>query len=302
MPGFQEVKKFFITAKEDTPLRRLLELHLPAGYNENPAVAVTSGGVWKDKKRIFDPGFIIRAQETVKVHISTFQGRVYILNEKDIVFENRDLMVVYKPPDLNVHAVPSTFYYNLTYAVNRYLEQKDIPFVSTPVTRLDRPVEGLVIFPKNKSSERRLFRLVKVRRIKKWYMAALEHRRDRGGGDNPDYLRIRDRVTNNGNRTCVDENGKDADSLFIKTRSLEAADIYSVFIFTGRRHQIRFHASHYIAPVIGDWFYGSSHRMKPDEVALVCRGYNIPYREKNLRVRLPQCYLDRFYDKIKKEI
>lgn len=280
MPNFQEVKKFFITAKEDTPLRRLLEEHLPAGYTENAAIAISSGGVWKDKKRIFGPDFTIRAQETVKVHISTFQGKIYTLNEKDIVFENQDLMVVYKPPDLNVHAVPSTFYYNLTYAVNRYLEQKDIPFVSTPVTRLDRPVEGLVIFPKNKSSERRLFRLVKVRRIKKWYMAALERRRDPGGADNPDYLRIRDRVSNNGNRTCLDENGKDADSLFIKTQTLEAADIYSVFIFTGRRHQIRFHASHYIAPIIGDWFYGSSHRIESDEVALVCRGYNIPYREK----------------------
>jgi 23S rRNA-/tRNA-specific pseudouridylate synthase len=299
MPNFQEVKKFFITAKEDTLLKLLLEGYLPAGYNENAEVVITSGGVWKDKKRIFEPDFTIRAQETVKVHISTFQGKIFTLDEKDIVFENQDLMVVYKPTDLNVHAVPSTFYYNLTYAVNQYLEQKDIPFVSTPVTRLDRPVEGLVIFPKNKHSERKLFRLVKARRIKKWYVAALERSGCRGSPSNPEYLRIRDRISNNGNRTCLDENGKDADSLFIKVQILEAADIYSVFIFTGRRHQIRFHASHYITPIIGDWFYGSSYRMKSDEVALVCRGYNIPFQGKNLRIRLPQHYLDRFFEKIK---
>jgi 23S rRNA-/tRNA-specific pseudouridylate synthase len=298
MYSFQEVKKFFITAKENTPLKPLLEMYLPSRHKENVEIIIASGGVWKDKKRIFAPHFLIHSQETVKVHISSFQGKTYILDEKDIVFENQDLMVVYKPPDLNVHAVPSTFFYNLTYAVNRCLEQQGTPFEAAPITRLDRPVEGLVIFPKHKTSERRLFRLVKQRKIQKWYTAALEHQKNHPGPGNPKRLRIRDKISNNGYRTLPDKNGKDADSLFIKTQSLETADIYSVFIFTGRRHQIRFHASHYIAPIIGDWFYGSSYRIGSDDVALVCRGYNIPYERKILRIRLPQHYLDQFYDKI----
>jgi len=290
MPGLQGMKRFFITAKADVPLRQLLEDHLPAKYNAE--VIITSGGVWKDKQRIFDPGHTIRSQETVKVHTSSFQGKIYSLDEQQVIFENPDLLVVYKPGDLNVHAVPSSFFYHLTYGVDQYLEKQGTRFLTTPLTRLDRPVEGLVIYSKNKPFERKLFELVKNRKIKKWYMGALEQ------GDNPKYLGIRDKIANNSYKTFLDESGKTAHSLFVKTESLESADIYSIFIFTGRRHQIRFHASHYITPIIGDWFYGSSFSMEPDKIALVCRGYNIPYKRKNLKIRLPKHYLDKFYEKI----
>ncbi|UCH94632.1 MAG: RNA pseudouridine synthase [Candidatus Aminicenantes bacterium] len=291
MTGSQAIKKFFITAKSDIILRQLLENHLPPQYNAE--VAITSGGVWKGKQRVMDPDTIIHAQETLKIHISTFQGKIYTLPQEHIIFENPEFMVVYKPCNLNVHSVPSTFYYNLAYGVNQYLQQQGIDFQAAPVTRLDRPVEGLVIFPKNKSGERQLFKLVKHRKVKKWYMAALEK------SSGPRCLRIRDKLSNYGNRTVIDENGKDADSLFIKTQSLEFADIYSVFIFTGRRHQVRFHSYHYIAPIIGDRFYGSSTTLKPDDIALVCRGYNIPLGREMFKIRLPQYYLDKFFEKIK---
>jgi 23S rRNA-/tRNA-specific pseudouridylate synthase len=292
MTGLHTIKKFFITAKTDVTLRQLLAEHLPP--QTNGETAITSGGVWKDKKRVMDPEYIIRAGETVKIHISTFQGKIYTLPKEHIIFENQEFMVVYKPCDLNVHSVPSTFYYNLTYGVNQYLQQQGVEFRTVPVTRLDRPVEGLVIFPKNKTSEQQLFKLVRLRKIKKWYMAALE------SSNGPQCLRIRDKISNYGNRTSIDENGKEADSLFIKTQALEFADIYSVFIFTGRRHQVRFHASHYIAPILGDFFYGSPVKWEPDDIALICRGYNIPFRKEKYKIRLPQCCLEEFFKKIKK--
>jgi 23S rRNA-/tRNA-specific pseudouridylate synthase len=290
MTGLYTIKKFFITAKTDITLRQLLAEHLPT--QTNGETTITSGGVWKDKQRIMNPDYVIQAGETVKVHISSFQGKTYSLPKEHIIFENQEFMVVYKPSDLNVHSVPSTFFYNLTYGVNQYLQHQGIDFQAVPVTRLDRPVEGLVIFPKNKSSEQQLFKLVRLRKIKKWYIAALEC------SNGPQCLRIRDKLSNYGNRTFIDENGKEADSLFIKTQTLEFADIYSVFIFTGRRHQVRFHASHYIAPILGDFFYGSSVKMEPDDIALVCRGYNIPFGREKYKIRLPQCFLEKFFEKI----
>lgn len=292
MTGTQTIKKFFITAKSDVTLGELLVDNLPSRIDGE--AAITSGGVWKDKKRVMDPGYIIHARETVKVHISNFQGKSYSLPQEHIIFENEEFMVVYKPCGLNVHSVPSTFYYNLAYGVDQYLRQQGIRYQSTPVTRLDRPVEGLVIFPKNKTSERKLFKLVKLRKIKKWYMAALE------SSNGPQCLRIRDRISNYSNRSFIDESGKEADSLFIKNRALGFAEIYSVFIFTGRRHQIRFHASNYIAPIIGDFFYGSAVKREPDDIALVCRGYNIPFRGEVFRVRLPINYLEKFLEESKK--
>lgn len=285
------MNRFFITAKEDTPLLKLLSMNLPSQYNAE--VVIASGGAWKDRKRVTNQEIIIRAQETIKVHIGDIQGKFYTLDKEQVIFENDDFLAVYKPCDLNVHAVPTSVHYHLSYGVDGYLRSQGISFESTPITRLDRPVEGLVLFAKNKPAERKLFEAVKKRKIKKWYMAALEKK-----SENPKYLRIQDTIGSDGRRTLLDTEGKASHSLFIKSASLETADIYSVFIFTGRRHQIRFHASHYIAPIIGDTLYGSSVSLPPDEIALMCRGYNIPYRRQTLRIRLPQEYLDRFYQKI----
>jgi len=284
-------KRFFITSKEKITLQKLLTQNLSSSIDAG--VVISSGGVWKDNKRILDHGYIIRSGETIRVHTSSFQGKFYSLPRKHIIFENPNLLVVYKPCNLNVHGVPSTLFYNLAYGVNQYLQAQGISFQSTPVTRLDRPVEGMVIFPKNKESEKQLFMSIKNRKIKKWYMAALE------SSDGPRCLRINDKLTNTGDRTFLDDKGKDANSLFIKTHSFERGEIYSVFIFTGRRHQIRFHASHYIAPVIGDRSYDSKVRLGVEEIALVCRGYNIPLGREMIKVRLPQDYLNIFYKKIK---
>ncbi len=280
-----------MTAKDEIPLKELLRLNLPDTYDAE--VVIAAGGAWKDRKRIHDPNFLIGRGITIKVNVSEFQGKAYSLDREQVIFENDDLLVVYKPCNLNVHGVPASMHYNLAHGVNGYLRGRGINFEATPITRLDRPVEGLVLFGKHKFSEKKLFSLVKNRRIRKWYMAGLERH------DGPKYRRIRDRLANDGAKTLLDDNGKDADSLFVKTASTEWADIYSVYIFTGRRHQIRFHASHYIEPVIGDNYYGSSVALPPDEIALLCRGYNIPYGRTTLRVRLPQFYLDRFYKRLK---
>jgi 23S rRNA-/tRNA-specific pseudouridylate synthase len=284
------VEKFFITAKTAIPLKQLLAAHLPDRYDAE--TVITSGGVWKNKLRILKPSTIIQPRETLKIHTSPFQGKTYVLDPKHVIFENNDLLVVYKPCDLNVHAVPSSCIYHLAYGVNAYLKQRGIHFESTPVTRLDRPVEGLVIFPKKKSMERKLFQLIKERRIQKWYTAAIEKY------DSPKYQRIQDIISTDGKRTHLDKNGKKAHSLFVKTESLVNVDLYSVFIFTGRRHQIRFHASHYMKPIIGDRLYGSSELLGPDEIALMCRGYNIPYRREVLRIRLSSYYITSFRKKL----
>jgi len=155
--------------------------------------------------------------------------------------------------------------------------------------RLDRPVEGLVLFAKNKESERILFKLVRKSRIRKWYMAALDKRNDIA------RIEISDTITNEYSITRLDPGGKRARTYFHKTGSLANADIYSVFPFTGRRHQIRFHASHYLSPIIGDVQYGSRYKLKPDEIGLMCRGYNFFIKGKNLRIRVPEAHLDAFY-------
>lgn len=283
--------KLYITAKSEIRLHDLLAEHLPARSDAETVIA--AGGVWVGKsERVMDPGFLVKAGDTVRVYTSPQQGRYYRLEDEQVIYEDEGLLVVYKPANLNVHAVPSSLYYNLNHGVGLYLKKQGIAMEPTPLTRLDRPVEGLVLFGKNKQSERILSKLVRKGRIRKWYIGALEK------GKEINRIDIYDTIVNDGSITRNSVDGKRAGTCFILVESLKNADVYSIFPFTGRRHQIRFHAAAYIAPIIGDRLYGSRFLLKPDEIALMCRGYNIPLKGKHLKIRVPQPYLEAFFRKL----
>jgi 23S rRNA-/tRNA-specific pseudouridylate synthase len=282
------MRKYFITAVTDTRLEELLAQNLSP--TDQPRIIIAAGGVWLGgKERLFDPQAWVEKGHTVRVYISPYQGESYSLETGQVIFEDQDLLAVYKPVNLNVHAVPSSLYYNLSYGVGRYLAGQGIDRQPAPVTRLDRPVQGIVLFGKSRAGERLLFSLVQQRKIRKWYLAALEK-----GAAIP-WLRVDDHIGYDTGRTALQPTGKRAATWFKKREELDMADIYSAFPLTGRRHQIRFHAAHYLVPIIGDQIYGSGLALKSGEIALVCRGYNLPWRGKNLHIRLPQPFLDTFY-------
>lgn len=289
---------YYIAATEDTPLMSLLVSHLPNRHRSHIPALISSGGVWRDRQRITDPAQVIKKSETLKIYIEPGQELEYLVEPEHVVYENQDFLIVYKPGGVNVHAVPSTTLHHLAYGVDRYLEQKGIVFRSTPLTRLDMPVSGLVLFAAHKVAEKRLFRLIKRRRIKKWYLAALEKNSKSAGELGQKFIRLQDRVSSRDKRTAYDPDGKFADSLFAYRGERGGADIYSVFTFTGRRHQIRYHASRYLAPILGDRLYHSEFRYGNNEIALLCYGYNIPFGGRHYRIRLPEKYLDEFYAQI----
>ncbi|MCK4764256.1 MAG: RNA pseudouridine synthase [Candidatus Aminicenantes bacterium] len=285
--------KFFITAKTTTTLLDLLTENLPKHHDAE--TVITCGGAWFGRKnRITDPRFRLKKNDTVQVYVNASQGLFYRIEKEHVVFEDEDLLALYKPGNLNVHAVPSSICYDLSYGVRCYLEQQGIatgPVPPTPATRLDRPVAGVVLFGKNKNSERLLFELVRNGKVKKWYIAALEK------GGQTVRLRIHDTIASSGHKTALHPEGKSAATCFVKIDTLAQAEIYSVFPFTGRRHQIRFHASHYLTPVVGDIQYGSRNTFAPNEIALLCRGYNLPWKGKNLKIRLSESFLNAFYQR-----
>jgi 23S rRNA pseudouridine1911/1915/1917 synthase len=287
------MKKYHITAKNDITLIDLLSEHLPA--TKDAATIITGGGVWCGrKKRVTQPEFLLKKGDTVRVYISPLQGLYYNIKDEQVVFEDDDLLVVYKPNNLNVHSVPSSLYYNLSFGVGQYLKKQGITMEPTPLMRLDRPVDGLVLFAKNKKSERDLFELIRNGKVKKWYVAALDTDKK------IDRLKISDIINNEWSTTKLDPQGKKAVSRFVRCSSLKNANIYSVFPSTGRRHQIRFHAAHYLSPIIGDTLYGSRYRLNPEEIALMCRGYNFFTKGKNLRIRVSEAHLEAFVQKLQR--
>lgn len=272
------LKKYFITVNREDSLENILAAHLPGGVAGETVIG--SGGVWLEKKRILAPDHPVRSGQTLVVYTSSGQGSHYRLPPEHIIFEDRDLLAVYKPPLINVQADWASLQNNLTSGVNDYLATG---YQAIPLTRLDFPVQGLVLYARHKRAERELFELSRERKIHKLYTALIEPGMERG------CLRVKDRL-GFGRKAVVSKKGKPAHSLFIFRQDHGTARVYSVILFTGRRHQIRFHAANYLAPIVGDRLYGSRSKAGKGGIGLVCSGYNFTFRGGRFRLRLPDLH------------
>lgn len=277
---YQNAKKYFITATESISASELISKQL--GVQVDAPLLIKTGGVWLDKKRIDDPAFILNKGQTLRVYIAPTQGKRYFLKASQIIFETDDFIIVHKPAGLTVSSDRSNAYYNLTTAVGDWFKRHKNSYSPTPITRLDFMVEGLVLFPKHKKAEIDFFRLTQKRFIHKQYLALVQKSEAL-----PKCKRIKD--TLDFTHRCVKSpEGKDAHSLFMRRKESEHWDIYSVFLFTGRRHQIRFHASQYLSPLIGDTFYGSKIKTTNQQIGLFAYQYQFKYKGVRYKIRLPE--------------
>lgn len=174
----------------------------------------------------------------------------------DIVYEDRDLLVVNKPAGLVVHPAPGHRSGTLVNALLHHVEDlSGIGGVKRPgiVHRLDKDTSGLLIVAKHDRAHRRLAGALKKRDIHRLYLVAswghLET--DRITVDAPVGRSHRERK-----RMVVTETGRSAVTHFRRLERWEAADLLEAKLETGRTHQIRVHLSHIGHPVIGDRQYG----------------------------------------------
>ncbi|MFC1617017.1 pseudouridine synthase [Candidatus Margulisiibacteriota bacterium] len=276
---YGNAKKYFITAIKKTNLFNLLADNL--SINSNIPEIISSGGIWLDKLRLDDPEYVILPKQTIMVYVCPTQGKKYQLKLEQIVFEDENILIINKPSQLTTVPDRSNTKWNLTYGVSQYLRGKSNFYKAGAINRLDFMVQGLVIYAKNKQTEKKLFKLIENREIGKIYLALLEPQEHP-----PKILRIKDKIGYT-NKACADENGKFAHSLFRYKGKFHGYDCYSVVTFTGRRHQIRFHAAKYLRPLIGDGYYGGKVKTKGQAIALLACGYNLILDGTKYRFRLP---------------
>lgn len=175
----------------------------------------------------------------------------------NIIYEDRDILVVNKPPGIVVHPVPGNWDNTLVNGLLAYTDNlSGINGVKRPgiVHRLDKDTSGTLVVAKNDTSHRELVKQFKNRDTKKIYRTIVKGNlpHDKGTIDAPIGRDSADRKR----MAVVKENSKRAVSHFIVLQRYNTHTYIEVRLETGRTHQIRVHLSYMGYPVLGDDKYG----------------------------------------------
>jgi len=178
----------------------------------------------------------------------------------EIVFEDKDLIVVNKPAGLIVHpgaGNPDGTLLNALLAHAPGLRQ--VPRAGI-VHRLDKDTSGLLVVAKNLTAQARLAAQLAAREVKRGYLALVHGVPPaRGAIDAPIGRDTRQRT-----RMAVTRRGKAARTNYRVLEAFGRAALLECRLETGRTHQIRVHLQHIRHPLLGDPVYRRGLRQDVD--------------------------------------
>jgi len=183
-----------------------------------------------------------------------------------VVFEDRDLVVINKPAGLVVHpgaGVPDRTLLNALLA--HAPEVAAVPRAGI-VHRLDKDTTGLLVVAKNVSAQAKLAEQLATRTVRRIYLALVQGDPPASGViDAPVGRDVRVRT-----RMAVTRRGKDARTRYRVLERYGRAALVECRLETGRTHQIRVHFQFIRHPLIGDTVYrrGTRHALSFPRQAL----------------------------------
>jgi 23S rRNA pseudouridine1911/1915/1917 synthase len=185
----------------------------------------------------------------------------------DILYEDRDLVVVNKPPGLVVHPSPGHYKGTLVHGLlHLFPEIERIGGQDRPgiVHRLDKDTSGTVVVAKNAAAHRHLARQFKLRKVTKLYLALVhgEIKTDSGTISLPIGRHPVDRKR----MSIFSHKSRLAETAWRVRERFKGATLMDLDLKTGRTHQIRVHCAAMNHPIVGDAVYGGRRgRKKTDK-------------------------------------
>lgn len=171
----------------------------------------------------------------------------------DIVYEDKDLLILNKAPNLVVHPTKSHQSNTLSNGIAYYFLEKGIKKKIRFVNRLDMDTTGILIVAKNPFAHQQVGQQLEDNTVEKKYICLVEGlvKDDSGIID----LAI-GREEEKSIKKIVTESGQEALTSYRVLERYKDSTKLEVQIYTGRSHQIRVHLNHIGHPIIGDSLYG----------------------------------------------
>jgi 23S rRNA pseudouridine1911/1915/1917 synthase len=177
----------------------------------------------------------------------------------DIVYQDRDLLVIDKPAGLVVHPAAGNRAGTLLNALLHHAPELALLPRAGIVHRLDKDTSGLLVVARTPEAHKRLVEALQARAVEREYEAIVCGVMTAGGRVEAPVGRHPTQRT----RMAVTERGRAAVTHYRVLERFRAHTHVQVRLESGRTHQIRVHMTHIHHPLVGDPVYGGRLRLPP---------------------------------------
>lgn len=173
----------------------------------------------------------------------------------DIIYEDRDILIINKQPGIVVHPTKGHPYGTLANGIMNHMLKKGESYKIRFINRLDMNTSGLVVVGKNSHSQDAFAKQADQGQVKKLYRAIVKGNLDQDQATidlpigRPELTDIR--------RAVMDEGYPSITHYQVLERfdGDQAYTMVRIQLETGRTHQIRVHFTHIGHPIAGDDLY-----------------------------------------------
>lgn len=187
----------------------------------------------------------------------TVEIREKVAKNIDIIYEDKDIIVINKPSGLLTVATEKEKNKTAYHLVMEYLKKKNKNNRIFVIHRLDKDTSGIIMFAKNERAKH-LYQdnwndIVK----KRCYYAVIDGKMQKKEGTIKSYLK------ENGNMvySVKDRSGKLAITEYKVLKERKNISLLDINLKTGRKNQIRVHMKENKTPILGDLKYGEKSKL-----------------------------------------
>ena len=175
----------------------------------------------------------------------------------DIVFKDRALLVINKPPGMVVHPGAGNSGQTLQNALLAFDPKLAVVPRAGIVHRLDKDTSGLLVVARTPEVHTALVAAIAEREVERHYIALCTGVMTAGGTVDEPIGRHRSQRT----RMAIRSDGRPAVTHYRVLKRFRSHTMVRAELETGRTHQIRVHLAHIGYPLVGDPAYGGRRRV-----------------------------------------